>query len=50
MIRSDYNRTLERFATDEKQMCEIVESLSVEYLQDDDARYSTSKIRHYLNG
>lgn len=50
MIRSDYDHTLTRYAKDEEQLDEIVEMMSVEYLQDADAPHPHGKIWHYING
>ena len=50
LLRSDYNRTLERYTADEDELRKMVVNMAVEYLQDDDADYPSSKIWHNING
>lgn len=50
MMRSDYDHTLTRLAKDEEHLDEIVEMLSVEYLQDTDAPHPHDKVWKYING
>lgn len=50
MIRSDNNRFLEKYAKDKGELKEMVVCMSIEYLQDPDAKYPRNKIWHYING
>lgn len=50
LIRSDYHGTIGKYAKTEEEVKEMTANMAVEYLQDADAAFPTSKIWHEING
>jgi hypothetical protein len=50
LLRSDHHLLLERFSKDSDELKEMVVLMAIEYLQDPDCLYPTSKIWHTING
>nr|WP_293486169.1 hypothetical protein [Prevotella sp.] len=50
LLRSDHHVLLERYSEDAEELKEMVVLMAIEYLQDPDSLYPTSKIWHNING
>lgn len=50
LLRSDHHVLLERYSEDAEELKEMVVLMAIEYLQDPDCLYPTSKIWHNING
>lgn len=50
LLRSDHHVLLERYSKDAEELKEMVVLMAIEYLQDPDSLYPTSKIWHNING
>lgn len=50
LIRSDFHGTIGKYAKTEEEVVNMVADMAVEYLQDADAAFPTSKIWHEING
>lgn len=50
LLRSDYNGLLKKHTSTDDEMMDMLVDMVIEYLQDADTEYPTSKIWHSING